>query len=77
MPVIERKEGRAVVKSVGDIKAQTKECLDKLDKLLEEVGGSKSRVIEARIWLKDIGRDFGGMNEEYKKWLDEDKVLKS
>ena len=33
-----------------------------IEKLLADVGTNKSKILEARIWLKDIKRDFAAMN---------------
>ena len=33
-----------------------------IEKLLADVGTNKSNILEARIWLKDIKRDFAAMN---------------
>ena len=55
----------------GDcIKAQTQATLDKVDALLAEAGTSKSHALSATIWLKDINRDFKGMNEVWNAWVD-------
>merc|ERR1712192_250097 len=32
--------------------------IEKIEKLLADVGTNKSNILEARIWLKDIKRDF-------------------
>ena len=55
----------------GDcVKAQTQATLDKVDALLKEAGTSKSHARSATIWLKDINRDFKGMNEVWNAWVD-------
>ena len=55
----------------GDcVKAQTQATLDKVDALLKEAGTSKSHALSATIWLKDINRDFKGMNEVWNEWVD-------
>ncbi|RVT93505.1 RidA family protein [Sphingomonas crocodyli] len=54
----------------GDIVAQTREALAKIDKVLAEAGTDKSRLLNVQIWLKDIGRDFAGMNEAWDGWID-------
>ena len=55
----------------GDcIKLQTQATLDKVDALLKEAGTSKSHALSATIWLKDINRDFKGMNEVWNAWVD-------
>ena len=55
----------------GDcVKAQTQATLDKVDALLKEAGTSKSHALSATICLKDINRDFKGMNEVWNNWVD-------
>lgn len=51
-----------------DIKGQTKQALARVEKYLAEAGSDKSRLLTAQIWLKDIGRDFEGMNEVWNEW---------
>ena len=51
-----------------DIKGQTKEVLDEIDRLLEVHGTDKTRLLQAQIWLKDI-RDRDAMNELWTVWL--------
>ena len=53
-----------------DIRSQTQATLDKVDTLLKEAGTSKSHALSATIWLKDINRDFKGMNEVWNNWVD-------
>lgn len=53
----------------GDIKAQTAEVLARIDELLESVGANKSDLLTAQIWLKDMERDFQGMNEVWDAWI--------
>ena len=50
-----------------DIKAQTLTCLEKVEKLLQEVGSDKSKLLSATVWLKSMS-DFAAMNEVYKKY---------
>jgi enamine deaminase RidA (YjgF/YER057c/UK114 family) len=54
-----------------DIAGQTDQVLQKIDSLLENAGTDKSRLLSAQIWLKEIGRDFAGMNEVWDAWLPE------
>ena len=55
----------------GDcIRKQTQATLDKVDALLKEAGTSKSHALSATIWIKDINRDFKGMNEVWNAWVD-------
>jgi enamine deaminase RidA (YjgF/YER057c/UK114 family) len=52
-----------------DIKAQTKEVLDEIDRLLAKSGSHKSRVLQAQIWVTDI-RNRAPMNEVWTEWAD-------
>jgi enamine deaminase RidA (YjgF/YER057c/UK114 family) len=56
--------------SAEDIRGQTKHVLAKVDDLLELAGTSKSNLLTASIWLKDISSDFKPMNEIWNDWLD-------
>ncbi len=50
------------------IREQTQGALAKIDALLTEAGTDRSRLLTAQIWLKDIARDFAGMNEVWDAW---------
>lgn len=52
------------------IAGQTSNVLAKVDDLLARAGTSKSNLLTASIWLRDIGRDFGGMNDVWNGWVD-------
>ena len=49
---------------------QTKDCLASVDKLLAEAGTSKENILQAIIWLDDMG-DFAEMNEVWDAWVPE------
>lgn len=51
--------------SVAD---QTREILGKIDTLLAEVGSDKSKILQAVIWLADMG-DFDEMNAVWDGWV--------
>lgn len=51
-----------------DIQGQTRQTLANIDKFLAEAGTDKTRLLTAQIWLKDIKRDFAGMNEIWDAW---------
>jgi enamine deaminase RidA (YjgF/YER057c/UK114 family) len=51
-----------------DIRGQTEQVLAKIDRFLAEAGTDRSRLLTAQIWLKDIARDFAGMNEVWNAW---------
>ena len=52
-----------------DIKGQTKQALDKIDRVLAQAGTNKSRLLSVQIWIKDIAKDFAGMNEIWDAWI--------
>jgi len=56
--------------SASDITEQTKQTLAKIDDLLAEAGTSKSRLLEARIWVLDVPQHFAKMNEVWNAWVD-------
>lgn len=51
-----------------DVSAQTQDCLDKIDRLLAEVGIDKTRIVSAQIWLADMA-DFAAMNAVWEAWV--------
>jgi len=51
-----------------DVRGQTAEALAKVEKYLAAAGTNKSRLLTTQIWLKDIARDFAGMNEIWDAW---------
>lgn len=53
----------------GDIGAQTRETLAKLDALLAECGSDRSHLVSVTIWLRDMA-DFDAMNAVYDAWID-------
>lgn len=52
------------------VEEQTQNILDKIDALLQEGGTSKSKLLTANIWLKDIAKDFAPMNTVWVKWVE-------
>ena len=52
-----------------DIKGQTKQVLDDIDRLLAKCGSGKSKVLCATIWVTDI-RNRAPMNEVWTAWVD-------
>ncbi len=53
-----------------DITGQTEEVLAGIDTLLEVHGTDKTRLLQAQIWLKDMG-DRDAMNRVWSAWLPE------
>ena len=51
-----------------DTKGQTEQTLALIDKYLADAGTDKSRLLTAQIWLRDVGNDFGVMNELWNAW---------
>jgi enamine deaminase RidA (YjgF/YER057c/UK114 family) len=52
-----------------DIKGQTRQVLDEIDRLLAKCGSGKSKVLSAQIWVTDI-RNRAPMNEVWSAWID-------
>ena len=52
-----------------DVKGQTKEILDEVDRLLAKCGSNKSLVLQCHIWVTDI-RNRAPMNEVWTEWVD-------
>ncbi len=58
---------------VGDgdsVAAQTRDCLSRVESLLEQAGASKERMLQAIIWLADMA-DFAEMNAVWDAWVPE------
>ena len=55
--------------SSQDIAGQTKQILDKIDHYLKEAGVSKSNLLTANLWIKDMGM-FSQMNAVWNDWVD-------
>ncbi|SAH84103.1 translation initiation inhibitor [Bordetella ansorpii] len=58
----------------GGIEAQTRGALAKIDTYLAQAGTDKSRMLQVQIWLKDIDRDFDGMNAVWAEWAPKDAM---
>lgn len=54
----------------GSIADQTKDILDTIDKYLVEAGSDKSKVLQAQIWITDMG-GFDEMNKVWDAWVTE------
>ena len=53
----------------GDIKSQTQQILDAIDGYLAKAGTSKSKLLQANIWITDTAH-FSAMNEVWNAWVD-------
>lgn len=56
-----------------DVKGQTQEILDEIDRLLGKCGSSKSKVMQCQIWVTDI-RNRAPMNEVWTEWVDKSNL---
>lgn len=54
-----------------NIKIQTKEALENIERILAEVGSDKRKILSTTIYLKNINH-FNEMNEIWESWLEED-----
>jgi enamine deaminase RidA (YjgF/YER057c/UK114 family) len=61
--------GQVSDKADGDTAVQTRDVLSKIERLLQEAGSSKSKILSTTIFLADI-RDFAAMNEVWDAWVD-------
>lgn len=52
----------------ADLQGQARSVLAKIDRLLAEAGTDKSRIVNANIYLPDIG-DFAAMNAVWEAWI--------
>jgi enamine deaminase RidA (YjgF/YER057c/UK114 family) len=52
----------------ADVAGQTRQILAQIDRLLEEAGTDKSKLISANIWLADIST-FDQMNSVWDAWV--------
>ena len=53
----------------ADVATQTRQILEKIDRLLGECGTDKSRLLWAQLWVTDM-RNFAAMNEVWDAWID-------
>ncbi len=53
----------------GDIVQQTRETLASIDAMLAEAGSDKSRILSVTIYLKDMARDYAGLNQVWDQWV--------
>ncbi|MBT8155355.1 RidA family protein [Epibacterium ulvae] len=59
------------VGNAGDTVAeQTRECIRRIERLLEEAGSSKEQILQVVIWLADMA-DFAEMNAVWDVWVPE------
>jgi enamine deaminase RidA (YjgF/YER057c/UK114 family) len=54
---------------LGHIKGQTKQVLERIDRLLSKAGTDKSKLLSAQIWLTDMAH-FEEHNATWNAWVD-------
>ena len=54
---------------VGDVTTQTKQVLERFDRLLASAGSDKSKLVTAQVWLSDM-RLFEEHNDVWNEWVD-------
>lgn len=52
----------------GDLKAQSTEILNRVDRTLKAAGFAKSDIVDATVFMSDMTK-FGDMNEVYRPWF--------
>jgi enamine deaminase RidA (YjgF/YER057c/UK114 family) len=52
-----------------DVQGQTSNILARIEKLLEDAGTTRSRILSTNIWLADIAT-FDEMNAVWDAWID-------
>ena len=52
------------------VEAQTRDMLASVDRLLEEAGSDRTKILQAVIWLADMA-DFEEMNAVWDAWVPE------
>lgn len=65
--------GQVAKGAPGDVYRQTEQTLHKIDRLLEEAGTDKTRVVSATVWMVDVQR-FAEMNRAWDAWMDRDNM---
>ncbi len=54
---------------LGDIKTQTRQMLERIDRLLGRAGTDKSKLLSAQVWLTDMAY-FEEHNAAWNAWVD-------
>lgn len=58
-----------------DIQGQTQQTLDMIDRFLADAGTDKRHIMSVMIFLKDIERDYAGMNAVWDAWCADMQAL--
>ena len=58
-----------------DIRGQTQQTLDMIDRFLADAGTDKNHIMSVMIFLKDIERDYAAMNQVWDAWVADIQTL--
>lgn len=58
-----------------DIRGQTQQTLDIIDRFLADAGTDKRHILSVMIFLKDIERDYAAMNAVWDAWCADMQAL--
>ena len=53
----------------GNIRQQTERAMENIKFLLEQAGSSLEKIVKVVIYMKDVKRDFKGMNDIYRRYF--------
>ena len=53
---------QARIRGIGDIAAQTRQCLKNIENIIQAGGGSLKDLVKVTVFLRDL-RDYASMNE--------------
>ena len=71
-----RPGGKAGEWAAADVAGQTRQCLENISSILEELGLSLKAVAKTTVFLADPN-DFKGMNDAYKEFFPEEPPARS
>lgn len=60
--------GQVATDPRADVTGQTEQILGQIDRLLQEAGTDKTRILSANVWLADI-KTFADMNKAWDAWV--------
>lgn len=60
--------GQTAGEAQWDMAEQTRQCLKKVEDLLEEAGSDKNKILSTTIYVRDM-KDFAAMNEVWDAWV--------
>ena len=61
---------------ITEIKAATRQSLENVKGILEEVGSSMDKVVKSTVFVKDLGQ-FGEVNEVYSEYFGQNSPARS